>query len=79
MCNYYWDDEIGEACGIRWRCEMCRQFWWDELKGNKVLGWPSCRWWDNFKMDLKKIRSSKSAQPVTCVVFTWKVPGFNLG
>ena len=30
-------------------------------------------------MDLKEIRSSKLAQPVTCVVFTWKVPGFNLG
>jgi hypothetical protein len=30
-------------------------------------------------MDLKEIRSSKLAQPVTCVVFTCKLPGFNLG
>ena len=30
-------------------------------------------------MDFKEIRSNKLAQPVTCVIFTWKVPGFNLG
>jgi len=30
-------------------------------------------------MDLTEIRSSKLAQPVTCVVLTCKVPGFTLG
>jgi len=29
-------------------------------------------------MDLMEIRSSKLAQPVTCVGFTWKVPGHTL-
>ena len=58
---------------------MCRGFSWDELQGSKVFGWPSCRWRVNFEMDLKEIRSSKLAQPITCVVFTWKLLGCNLG
>jgi len=76
--NYYWDDEIGEVCGISGRYEICREFLWHELQGNKLFGWPNCRWWDNFKMGLKENRSSKLAQPVTCIVFTCKVSGFNL-
>jgi len=30
-------------------------------------------------MEIKEIKSSKLAQPVTCVVFTRKLPCFNLG